>query len=105
MARVFSTYDRPDGGAIVFFSADKSDANGNRRIIVHFLDFLTDSERISAVYVQDKWDVAKRRAKLAGFREFRGKEFGGGFVAQYDFCQCRDLGKRILDAIQADLSK
>lgn len=47
-----------------------NDRNGNPRYVIHFLAFAND------------YDKAKRLANSIGFRVYRGREFGGGFVGQ-----------------------
>lgn len=51
------------------------DYYGNPRRVLHFSYFLKEDE---------EWDynVAKKRANKLGWRVYRGKDFGGGFVAQ-----------------------
>lgn len=48
----------------------KNDVNGNPRYVVHFLNFAPD------------YETAKKRANSVGFRVYRGRDFGGGFVGQ-----------------------
>lgn len=48
----------------------KNDVYGNPRYVIHWLAFGTD------------YDQAKKVANSLGFRVYRGKDFGGGFVAQ-----------------------
>ena len=50
-----------------FFRASK-DVNGNPRYVIHFLAFDSD------------YDTAKVLANSIGFRVYRGRDFGGGFV-------------------------
>ena len=52
-----------------FYRAN-SDYNGNPRYVIHFLAFRSD------------YDRAHEIAKNIGFTKYRGKDFGGGFVAQ-----------------------
>ena len=47
-----------------------NDINGNPRYVIHFLAFNSD------------YDTARKLANSIGFRVYRGKEFGGGFVGQ-----------------------
>lgn len=47
-----------------------NDVNGNPRYVVHFLNFAPD------------YETAKKRANSIGFRVYRGRDFGGGFVGQ-----------------------
>ena len=45
-----------------------NDVNGNPRYVIHFLAFAGD------------YDTARRVANSIGFRVYRGRDFGGGFV-------------------------
>lgn len=55
------------------FHRATSDLNGNPRYIIHFLAFSSD------------YDKARKLANSIGFRVYRGRDFGGGFVGQsYD---------------------
>ena len=54
-----------------------NDSNGNPRYVTHYLAFLNDSE----LGLND-YDTAKKRANALGFRVYKGKDFGGGFVVQ-----------------------
>ena len=54
-------------------------ATGKPRYVVHYLDLLTKNEFREASHTQN-WEDAKRRAKELGGKEYRGKDFGGGFV-------------------------
>lgn len=47
-----------------------NDINGNPRYVVSFLNFASD------------YETAKKRANSIGFRVYRGRDFGGGFVGQ-----------------------
>ena len=47
-----------------------NDVNGNPRYIIHWLAFA------------DEYDKARQKANAIGFRVYRGKDFGGGFVGQ-----------------------
>ena len=53
----------------------KSDSNGNPRYVTHYLAFLNDDELGMGDY-----DRAEKRAKKLGFRVYKGRDFGGGFV-------------------------
>ena len=48
----------------------KNDVYGNPRYVIHWLAFGKD------------YDTAKKVANSIGFRVYRGKDFGGGFVCQ-----------------------
>lgn len=68
----------------IHFYRVNNDVNGNPRYVVHFLDFIKEDENINDVLKE--YQIAKARAKKCGFREFRNKSFGGGFVTT-----CYDL--------------
>ena len=57
-----------------FYSVN-NDSNGHPRYVTHYLAFLNDNELGIGDY-----DIAKQRAKKLGFKVYRGKDFGGGFV-------------------------
>lgn len=48
----------------------KNDVYGNPRYVIHWLAFGTD------------YDQAKKVANSLGFRVYKARDFGGGFVAQ-----------------------
>lgn len=50
------------------FFCVNNDVNGNPRYVIHFLAFNSD------------YDIAKALANSIGFRVYRGRDFGGGFV-------------------------
>ena len=52
-----------------------NDSNGHPRYVTHYLAFLHDDELGMGDY-----DIAKQRANKLGFKVYRGKDFGGGFV-------------------------
>ena len=59
------------------------DVNGNPRYVIHWLAFADD------------YDTAKARANSIGFKVYRGREFGGGFVTQsYNL---ENTAERIID--------
>ena len=57
------------------FYSVKSDINGHPRYVTHYLAFLGDVE-----CGVDSYALAKKRANKLGFKVYRGKDFGGGFV-------------------------
>lgn len=65
---------------IELYSA-KCDIYGNPRVIVHFLTFVKPDE--SNLPIEEQYRIAHKRAKYLGFRKYKGRDFGGGFV-----CQC-----------------
>ena len=52
-----------------FYRID-NDGNGNPRYVIHFLAFAND------------YDEAREIANRLGFRVYRARHFGGGFVCQ-----------------------
>ena len=59
------------------------DMYGNPRVIVHFFVFLKDSEiNDDTLSIEERYNIAKKRANKIGFSKYRGKDFGGGFVHQ-----------------------
>lgn len=67
---------------IIRFTHAKNDASGNPRLIVHFLAFINFDEKDEKLTIMQEYEIAKKKAKAAGFRVYRGKDYGGGFVAQ-----------------------
>jgi hypothetical protein len=47
-----------------------NDINGNPRYVIHFLAF------------NGNYDTARKLANSIGFRVYKGRDFGGGFVGQ-----------------------
>ena len=68
-----------------------NDSNGNPRYVTHYLAFLRDDELGMGDY-----DIAKKRANALGFRVYKGRDFGGGFVVQ-SYSLENDI-ERIIDA-------
>jgi len=63
------------------FHRVNNDSDGHPRYVTHFLAFLSDSERFcQAMQVNDKYKLAKKKANKLGFKVYRGRDFGGGFV-------------------------
>ncbi len=71
------------------FTQVKSDIYGNPRYVVHYLNFIVESDccRLSC------YDLAFERAKTLGFKKYTGKDYGGGFVIQS--CNIQEDEKRI----------
>ena len=70
---------------VIRFTHAKNDVYGNPRLIVHFLAFINFDEKDengSELSVLQQYAIAKKKAHDAGFRVYRGREYGGGFVAQ-----------------------
>lgn len=67
---------------VIRFTHAKNDASGNPRLIVHFLAFINFDEKDEKLTIMQEYAIAKKKARAAGFRVYRGKDFSGGFVAQ-----------------------
>ena len=67
---------------VIRFTHAKNDASGNPRLIVHFLAFINFDEKDEKLTVMQEYAIAKEKAKAAGFRVYRGRDYAGGFVAQ-----------------------
>ena len=78
----------------ICFYPVKNDVYGNPRYVVHFFAFLKEDE-FPGLSVWEKFQVAHKRAKKAGFSKYRGKDFGGGFVCQS--YSLNDTAKRIIE--------
>ena len=62
------------------FSYANNDKNGNARVIVHFSEFLTEDEKNNML---TNYNIAYKRAKqIYNLREYKGADFGGGFIFQ-----------------------
>jgi hypothetical protein len=86
---------------ISLYRSNRNDVNGNGRIIVHFLDFLTDEERNSDFSIDQLHHIALNRAKSIKSRTFKAytcKEFGGGLICQTDFKNGKSIAEDIAAA-------
>lgn len=64
------------------FKRVNNDINGNPRYVFHFLYFLSDAENEKET-LKSRYEKALKNAKsIGGYRQYRGKDFGGGFVTQ-----------------------
>ncbi len=70
------------------FTRVNNDVNGNGRVVVHFLEFLTKNE-IDRAPVSELYKLAVKKAKKIGGRKYRAKSYGGGIVFQW----CESLEK------------
>ena len=62
------------------FSYANNDKNGNARVIVHFSEFLTEQEKNNML---KNYNIAYKRAKkIYNLKEYKGADFGGGFIFQ-----------------------
>jgi len=66
------------------FTRVPSDANGNPRYAVHFLNLNTREEldRDPWIPISDKYNLATKRANTIGGRRYHCKRYGGGIVFQ-----------------------
>lgn len=86
---------------ITLYRSDRNATNGNSRIIVHFPDFLTPEENCSDLGIEQKYQIAVNRAKSIKTRTFKRytcREFGGGFICQYDYQHGKEIAKDIATA-------
>lgn len=67
---------------VIRFTHAKNDVSGNPRLIVHFLAFINFDEKDEKLTIMEEYAIAKKKAKAAGFRVYRGRDYAGGFVAQ-----------------------
>jgi hypothetical protein len=63
------------------FTKINNDINGNPRYVSHFLNFITDKES-EGLTLDQKYNLAVKKAKKIGGKIYRGKSFGGGIVFQ-----------------------
>ena len=59
----------------------KHDMYGNPRVVVHFLNLISNKES-DKLTLDAKYSLAYLRALKLGGKKYRGKDFGGGFVFQ-----------------------
>lgn len=70
---------------VIRFTYAKRDRYANPRLIVHFLAFINFTEQDengNKLTVLQEYEIAKKKARAAGFKVYRGKDYGGGFIAQ-----------------------
>lgn len=62
------------------------DTNGNSRMVVHFLNFITrkelDKKGDEWISISEKYAIALKRANALGGRKFHNRQYGGGIVFQ-----------------------
>jgi len=95
MATLLGNYD-----GVSVYRSDRLDTYGNPRCIVHFLEFLKPNEDCFDTFggIIEAHAAMLKRAKKAGFRNYKAREFGGGFICQYDYCGGREVAERVLKA-------
>ena len=60
------------------FKRINNDLNGNPRFVFHFLAFLgTETGTI-----EERFNIALKKARNLGGKAYKGKDFGGGIVLQ-----------------------
>lgn len=64
----------------VDFTRINSDSNGNPRHVCHFLAFIGPNDR--DIPLEQKYDLALKRARPLGGSKFHNKQYGGGIVFQ-----------------------
>lgn len=57
-----------------------TDSNGHPRFVCHFLNFIKPSDR--NLTVDEKYQIALKRAKVIGGKKFHNKQYGGGIAFQ-----------------------
>lgn len=66
---------------VEIYRAQNNSAAGHPRVIVHFTDFLRPSETCADLGgILAAYEKTKKRARVAGFRPYTAREFGGGFI-------------------------
>jgi hypothetical protein len=61
------------------FTKINNDINGNLRYVTHFLNIPIDGEGLN---VNEKYDLAVKKANKIGGKRYHNKKFGGGIVFQ-----------------------
>lgn len=74
------------------FKRVNSDINGNPRYATHFLNIPIEGEGLT---VNQKYDLAIKKAKKIGGRKYHTKTFAGGIV--FTSYNIADLEKHILE--------
>lgn len=85
-------YTSPKGTQI--YRSNKLDVYGKPRVIVHYLDLLTPDES-ARLSVSDGYALAASRARQLSFRKYTAREFGGGFIRQYDYNGGQEIAEQI----------
>lgn len=62
------------------FTRINNDTNGNPRYVCHFLNFLTSADEFTSL--DERYELALKRARKIGGRKFHNKQYGGGIVFQ-----------------------
>ena len=71
------------------FTRINNDVNGNPRYVVHYLNLLTEQDKLIPVWNESgarvyptKYEIAVKRANKIGGRKYHTKRYGGGIVFQ-----------------------
>lgn len=79
------------------------DSNGNSRMVVHFLNFITrkelDKKGDEWIPISEKYAIALKRANALGGRKFHNRQYGGGIVFQ------ASTEKEILEIVKTAMDK
>lgn len=57
------------------------DVNGNPRYVCHYMNLLTDEEKINLAW-NERYPMACKRANTIGGRKYHNRQYGGGIVFQ-----------------------
>ena len=94
------------------FTRVNNDVNGNPRYVCHFINLLTEKDKIEidkmilsqkikntfSFRIDTEYNFALKRAKKIGGRKFHNKKYGGGIVFQsYNL---KDTEKSILELLK-----
>ena len=80
----------------------KSNYYGNERLVIHFHELLTESERENLETLEG-WAIACKRGRKIGWKPYRGNNFGGGLVQEY--CTSFDILANEINRVKEEDSK
>lgn len=66
----------------ITFTRVNNDTNGNGRLVCHFYSLLSDKENDFNIPLEERYNIAVKRANKIGGKRFNNKQFGGGIVFQ-----------------------
>lgn len=75
----------------ITFTRIDNDTNGNPRYVCHFLNLLTENEKLDrgprgiieiCNHLDDQYKLAVKRSKKLGGKKYHNKKYGGGIVFQ-----------------------
>ena len=64
---------------VIEWTRVNNDVNGNPRYVCHYLNLITDADRVSC---DTSYITALHNAKKLGGKKFHNKQYGGGIVFQ-----------------------